>query len=70
MRQRGYALGARTVGVGLNWYLNESSKFALNYDYTVLQDVTEGTSAGFGLPATAIQGKREHFLVARYQGAF
>ena len=62
---KGYALGARTYGVGLNWYLSESSKFAVNYDLTTLQDVTPGT-----LAKGALKGGREHFLVARYQLAF
>ena len=57
----GYATGARTWGVGLNWYLNESSKFAINYDLTRFDNVRTGT---------VLTGDTEHFLVGRYQLAF
>ena len=52
-----YALKASGVAVGLNWYLNESSKFAVNYERTRL---TGGT----------LDGKTEDFLVGRYQLSF
>ena len=72
--QKGYALGAKTTGVGVNWYLNESSKVSVNYDYTQLQDVTAATGAGLGTPNTTARnplvGSTEHLLVARYQLAF
>ena len=72
--QKGYALGAKTTGVGVNWYLNESSKVSVNYDYTQLQDVTAATGAGLGNPNTTAKnplvGNIEHLLVARYQLAF
>jgi phosphate-selective porin len=57
----GYALSAKTIGLGLNWYLNEDSKFAISYDLTTLGDVTTGT---------VVQGTKEHFLAARYQLSF
>ena len=52
-----YALKASGIAVGLNWYLNESSKFAVNYERTRL---TGGT----------LDGKSENFLVGRYQLSF
>ena len=52
-----YALKASGLAVGLNWYLNESSKFAVNYERTRL---TGGT----------LDGKSENFLVGRYQLSF
>lgn len=52
-----YALKARSTAVGVNWYLNESSRFALNYELTNLSGGT-------------LDGKTEQFLVARYQLAF
>ncbi|MEO0317182.1 MAG: hypothetical protein RL404_859 [Pseudomonadota bacterium] len=73
-KQKGYALGAKTTGIGLNWYLNDASKLSVNYDYTQLKDVTAATSAGLGTPATVaknpLSGTTEHLLVARYQLAF
>lgn len=56
-RPSSYALQAQGAAIGLNWYLNESSKFALNYERTRL---TGGT----------LDGKTEHFLVGRYQLSF
>ncbi len=56
-RPASYALKAKSTAAGLNWYLNESSRLALNYEVTRL----EGGS---------LNGKTEHFLVARYQLAF
>jgi phosphate-selective porin len=50
-------LKASGLAVGLNWYLNESSKFAVNYERTRL---TGGT----------LDGKSENFLVGRYQLSF
>lgn len=64
---KGYALSANTVGLGLNWYLNEDSKFAVNYDLTTFGDVTAGTGA---LSTNPLNGTKEHLLVARYQLAF
>jgi phosphate-selective porin OprO/OprP len=58
---KGFATSAKTWGVGLNWYLNADSKFALNYDLTKFDNVTTGT---------VLKGDKEHFLVARYQLAF
>jgi len=46
--------------VGLNWYLNEDAKFAVNYERT---DFSNGTGS-------TLNGKQEDFLVARYQLAF
>jgi phosphate-selective porin OprO/OprP len=56
-RGSSYALKAKSSAVGLNWYLNESSRVALNYEYTQLEGGT-------------LDGKNEQFLVARYQLAF
>ena len=58
---KGYALSAKTIGLGLNWYLNEGSKFAINYDLTTLGGVDTGT---------VVKGTKEHFLAARYQLSF
>lgn len=56
-RGASHALQAKSAAVGLNWYLNESSKFAVNYERTKLDGGT-------------LAGKTEDFLVARYQLAF
>jgi phosphate-selective porin len=47
--------------VGLNWYLNESSRVAVNYDLTSFDNVKTGS---------VLKGDIERFLVARYQLAF
>lgn len=52
-----YALKAKSAAVGLNWYLNEFSKIAVNYEHTKLDGGT-------------LDGRAEDFLVARYQLAF
>ncbi len=52
---------ATTLGIGINWYLNESSKFALNYDRT---SFVGGTGSG------KLDGKAEDVIIARYQLAF
>ncbi len=56
-RGTNYALQAKSAAVGLNWYLNESAKLAVNYERTQLDGGT-------------LSGKTEDFLVARYQLAF
>lgn len=56
-----YALNASSWLVGLNWYLNEDAKFAVNYERT---DFSKGTIG------STLNGKQEDFLVARYQLAF
>ncbi len=52
-----HALTAKSTALGANWYLNESSRLALNYEITNF----EGGS---------LNGKSEKLLVARYQLAF
>lgn len=52
-----YALQAKSAAIGLNWYLNDSSRLAVNYERTRLSGGT-------------LDGKTEDFLVARYQLAF
>lgn len=54
---------ATTLGVGVNWYLNESSKVALNYDRTSFD-------GGFASGGKSLDGKAEDVLIARYQLAF
>jgi len=58
---KGFATAAKTWGVGLNWYLTQDSKFAVNYDLTTFDNVKTGT---------VLKGDKEQFLVARYQLAF
>jgi len=58
----GYALGARTWGVGLSWYHNENSKFLINYEDTRLDDLVAGAAA-----PTVLRGDKERFLSFRYQ---
>jgi len=60
----GFALGARTWGVGLSWYHNENSKFLVNYDFTKLDDVTLG---GVRATTNKLTGDTERFLSFRYQ---
>jgi len=60
----GFALGARTWGVGLSWYHNENSKFLVNYDFTKLDDVTPG---GIRATTNKLTGDTERFLSLRYQ---
>ncbi len=55
------ATAAKTWGLGLNWYHNPSSKVAINWEQTRF----EGGSGN-----KALDGKKEDFLVARYQLAF
>jgi phosphate-selective porin OprO and OprP len=57
----GYALGAKTWGVGVNWYLNEASRFSFNLERTKFSDVKKGA---------VLLGDTEDFAVARYQLAF
>ena len=52
---------AKTWGAGVNWYLNQSSKFAFNLEQTRFSG---GTGTG------SMTGKKETFAVARYQLAF
>lgn len=56
-RGSSYAFKAKSAAIGLNWYLNEASKLAVNYERTTLDGGT-------------LDGKTENFLVARYQLAF
>ncbi len=57
----GYALGAKTFGIGMNWYLNEASRFSFNLERTKFSDVTTGS---------ILRGDSENFAVARYQLSF
>ena len=57
----GYALGAKTWGIGVIWYLNEASRFSLYVERTKFSDVRTGT---------VLLGDTENFAVARYQLAF
>ncbi len=52
-----YAWSAKSSAIGANWYLNESSKVALNYELTRFDGGT-------------LDGKTEKLLVARYQLSF
>jgi phosphate-selective porin OprO/OprP len=57
---------ADTLGIGVNWYLNQSSKFVLNYDHTEFSGkYIAGTSA-----AKRLSGTVEDVIMARYQLAF
>lgn len=60
----GYALGARTWGIGLSWYHNENSKFLVNYDFTKLEDLVLG---GAKATTNKLTGDTERFLSFRYQ---
>lgn len=51
---------ATTYGGGVNWYLNENFKLAMNYEYTTFEG---GSTAGRDRPD-------EHFLVTRSQFRF
>lgn len=57
----GYALSAKTWGIGVNWYLNEASRFSLNLEKTKFSDIAIGT---------VMRGDSENFAVARYQLSF
>ena len=57
------ALSASTWLLGVNWYLNEDAKFAVNYERT---DFTGGINGS----SKSLNGKQEDFFVARYQLAF
>ncbi len=54
---------ATTLGVGVNWYLNESSKVALNYDRTSFD-------GGYATGGKSLDGKAENVIIARYQLSF
>lgn len=56
-RGSSHAFKAKSAAIGLNWYLNESSRVAVNYERTRLEGGT-------------LDGRTEDFLVARYQLAF
>ena len=56
-RGSSYAFKAKSAAIGLNWYLNEASRLAVNFERTKLDGGT-------------LDGKTENFLVARYQLAF
>ena len=58
---KGYARSAKTLGIGVNWYLNEASRFSFNLERTKFSDLTTGT---------VLLGNTENFAVARYQLAF
>lgn len=57
----GYALSAKTWGVGVNWYLNEASRFSFNLEKTKFSDLATGS---------VLRGDSENFAVARYQLSF
>jgi len=57
----GFALGARTWGVGVTWHHNENAKFLINYERTKLDEFTAGT---------ALLRDDEKFLTFRYQVAY
>lgn len=56
-RGNSYALAAKSWALGLNWYLNEAAKLAVNYEKTSLAGGT-------------LDNKTENLLVARYQLGF